>query len=41
MPENTTLDWILAVLALTILVGGLGMLISGVLSMNDRPEDRK
>jgi hypothetical protein len=41
MAENTTLDWILAGLAVGILAGGLYMLVSGVLSMNDRQDDRK
>ncbi|NJK49597.1 NAD synthetase [Candidatus Gracilibacteria bacterium] len=36
METNTLLDWILGGLALSILVGGLLMLLSGVLKMNDK-----
>jgi hypothetical protein len=37
MITNTLLDWILGGLALSILVGGLLMLLGGVLRMNDKP----
>jgi hypothetical protein len=36
MEANTSLDWILGFLALGILGGGLFMLVSGVLSMNQQ-----
>jgi hypothetical protein len=36
METNTTLDWILGGLALLILGGGLLMLLSGVLRMNNK-----
>ncbi|NJM77168.1 MAG: NAD synthetase [Acaryochloridaceae cyanobacterium RU_4_10] len=34
---NTSLDWVLAGLAVTILVGGLWMLFSGVSNMGGKP----
>jgi hypothetical protein len=34
---NTSLDWVLAGLALTILISGLWMLFSGVGSMGGKP----
>jgi hypothetical protein len=37
MANNTSLDWILASLALSILVGGLLMLLVGVREMGKRP----
>ncbi|WP_125061111.1 NAD synthetase [Aphanothece sacrum] len=36
METNTILDWILGSLALTILIGGMLMLLSGVLGMGDK-----
>jgi hypothetical protein len=35
METNTNMDWILGLLALSILVGGLLMLFSGVREMGD------
>ena len=37
MPQNTPLDWLLAGLALSILLGGIWMLFSGVLDMGRKP----
>lgn len=34
--ETNLLDWLLGSLALTILIGGILMLLSGVLGMGDR-----
>jgi len=36
MEPNTSLDWILGGLALTIALSGLWMLVGGVLKMNDK-----
>jgi hypothetical protein len=37
MQENTPLDWLLAGLALLILLGGIWMLFSGVQDMGKKP----
>ncbi|MEA5535297.1 NAD synthetase [Crocosphaera sp. XPORK-15E] len=36
METNTVLDWILGGLAITILIGGMIMLLSGVSEMGDK-----
>lgn len=37
MQDNISLDWLLAGIALSILVGGLWMLVSGVQELNRKP----
>ena len=36
MSTNTVMDWILAIIALSVLLGGLWMLLNGVLGMGDK-----
>ena len=36
MSTNTIMDWILGIIALSVLLGGMWMLLSGVRGMGDK-----